>query len=681
MKNTPRVRLAIVGVSRDCFPVELTKQRLAKLVESCNDAKIEPFCVPDVIIENEQNAVKALEICDKMDANAAVVYLGNFGPEGPISIFAKKFTQAHGPVMLCAAAEESGSNLINGRGDALCGLLSAKLNCDLREVKVHIPRKPVGLPDELAQEIVHFQNVARVMLGLRDLKIVTFGPRPQDFFACNAPIQPLLKMGIEVEENSELDLLQAFEAIADNDSEVAITAKAMAEELGEGNTYPDLLPRLARLEVCLKRWALAHMGAKKYIIFANKCWPGFEKAFGMVPCYVNGRLAAQGMPVACEVDIYGALSEYICQLAGNSVATLLDINNSVPVDLLQGGGIPSYFKPNDCFMGFHCGNTAAGCMKNCKICYQLIMHRLMEPGKDPEITRGTLEGPLQPGEVTMFRLQPKIGSGLMSYLAEGSVLDIDPKSFGGIGIIWVPGFGRFYRNVMLERGFPHHGAFTFVHTAEVIFDAMQLLGVNDIGYPLTESSLYKNENPFSHKPVERKPAKSIKDTHTSTGGRTVQVEELTIEAFAPFGTFKSLINPEGNTFGTPPIQFFPDLLTLTMVGKDVLGISICRVEPRPAIVDVTEFHSSTGEANLPLDADILIHVAEPTPNDITPWDKIRVFRVPMGTCVVMKPGVWHHAPFVVNAKVANVLVLLPERTYANDCEVAQLDSDQQTHII
>ena len=55
----------------------------------------------------------------------------------------------------------------------------------------------------------NFQNVAKAMLGLRDLKAITFGPRPQDFYACNAPIEQLLALGIQVEVNSELDLLQA----------------------------------------------------------------------------------------------------------------------------------------------------------------------------------------------------------------------------------------------------------------------------------------------------------------------------------------------------------------------------------------------------------------------------------------------------------------------------------------
>jgi L-fucose isomerase and related proteins len=45
---------------------------------------------------------------------------------------------------------------------------------------------------------------------------------------------------------------------------------------------------------------------------------------------------ARGIPVACEVDIYGALSEYICACATELPVTILDINNTVPSDMLKG---------------------------------------------------------------------------------------------------------------------------------------------------------------------------------------------------------------------------------------------------------------------------------------------------------------------------------------------------------
>ena len=52
--------------------------------------------------------------------------------------------------------------------------------------------------------------------------------------------------------------------------------------------------------------------------------PAFQTQFGFVPCYVNSRLTAQGIPVSCEVDIYGALSELIGTVVSEDAVTLLE---------------------------------------------------------------------------------------------------------------------------------------------------------------------------------------------------------------------------------------------------------------------------------------------------------------------------------------------------------------------
>ena len=85
--------------------------------------------------------------------------------------------------------------------------------------------------------IAGFLPVARVILGLRKLKIFAFGPRPQDFLACNAPIKPLYDLGVEVMENSELDLYDIFLGAKGN-PKIKAVARDMAKELGQGWPTP-----------------------------------------------------------------------------------------------------------------------------------------------------------------------------------------------------------------------------------------------------------------------------------------------------------------------------------------------------------------------------------------------------------------------------------------------------------
>ena len=493
MTNIPKVHLGLVAVSRDCFPIELSRKRQLRVAQECRKAGLSVTRIPTVV-ENEKAALQALEEVRAKGVNALVIYLGNFGPEGPTTLLAQKFG---GPVMFAAAAEESGKNLVDGRGDAYCGMLNTSYNTGLRKLKVHVPEYPVGTPEEVARMAAEFVPVARILLGLRKLKIFAFGPRPQDFLACNAPIKPLYDLGVEVMENSELDLYDIFLQAAGHRRVKAVAAD-MARELGAGNAYPDLLVKLAQFEVALLQFMEANLGASEYGVFADKCWPSFEKYFGFVPCYVNSRLAARGIPVACEVDIYGALSEYICTCATELPATILDINNTVPYDMIAGArkALKGY-KPTDLFMGFHCGNTPAPCMVAPEMRYQLIMHRLMEPGKEPAITRGTLEGRIRTGGVTIFRLQSTADTVLRSYMAEGEVLDVDPRSFGGIGVIGIKEMGRFYRHVLVGKRFPHHTAVAFAPAGKTLWAAMRALGVEDVSFNRPAGMLYAEENPFA----------------------------------------------------------------------------------------------------------------------------------------------------------------------------------------
>ena len=161
--------------------------------------------------------------------------------------------------------------------------------------------------------------------------------------------------------------------------------------------------------------------------------------------------------------------------------------------------------------------------------------------------------------------------------------------------------------------------------------------------------------------------------------RKVKVQELS-EKFSAFGRYAKLLNPAGQHLGASPIRFYRDMLPLNLGGTHLPLFSICQVEKRPLVVDVTEYHSATGEGILPLDADVLIHVAPAGPPGPPPLDQVEVFRVPCGTMVALNPGVWHHAPLVVGAKSASVVIVLPERTYANDCVVFEIPKAEQVKI-
>ena len=129
--------------------------------------------------------------------------------------------------------------------------------------------------------------------------------------------------------------------------------------------------------------------------------------------------------------------------------------------------------------------------------FQRIMKRSLEPDTEPNITRGTLEGDIVPGDITFFRLQGAADCKLQSYIAQGEVLPVATRSFGGIGVFAIPEMKRFYRHVLVAKHYPHHGAVGFAHVGKVLFEAMKLMGVPDIAFNQPKGMLYKDENPFA----------------------------------------------------------------------------------------------------------------------------------------------------------------------------------------
>ncbi len=493
MNNIPKMKVGIVAVSRDCFPESLSVNRRKALVDAYA-AKYDAADIyecPVCIVESEIHMVQALEDIKKAGCNALCVYLGNFGPEISETLLAKHF---EGPKMFVAAAEESQNDLLDGRGDAYCGMLNASYNLKLRNVGAYIPEYPVGDAQDCADMIHEFLPVARAVYGLSKLKIISFGPRPMNFLACNAPVKQLYNIGVEIEENSELDLFEAFHK-HDGDERIPSVVADMEAELGAGNKKPEVLAKLAQYELTLLDWVEEHKGYREYVAIAGKCWPAFQTQFGFVPCYVNSRLTGRGIPVSCEVDIYGVLSEFIGTCVSEDAVTLLDINNSVPKDMYKEAIEGKFdYTHKDTFMGFHCGNTCSSKLCTHEMKYQKIMARSLPV----EVTNGTLEGDLIPGDITFYRLQSTADNKLRAYVAQGEVLPVATKSFGGIGVFAIKEMGRFYRHVLIEKNYPHHGAVAFGHYGKALFEVFKYIGVpmEDINYNQPASLPYPTENPF-----------------------------------------------------------------------------------------------------------------------------------------------------------------------------------------
>lgn len=154
---------------------------------------------------------------------------------------------------------------------------------------------------------------------------------------------------------------------------------------------------------------------------------------------------------------------------------------------------------------------------------------------------------------------------------------------------------------------------------------------------------------------------------------------MTRDAFAPFGEFYDMANPDGYALCGAIHKFYPDRLTTTCAGRLAFSPLVVK-KPENTVITQQEYHNTTEELILPLDDDIIVHVA-PASGGAVVTEHAKAFLVPKNTLIKLKAAIWHLAPLPATKDQVTALIILPECTYANDCTVVDLCADEQFEIV
>ena len=157
--------------------------------------------------------------------------------------------------------------------------------------------------------------------------------------------------------------------------------------------------------------------------------------------------------------------------------------------------------------------------------------------------------------------------------------------------------------------------------------------------------------------------------------RTIKVEALTKEAFAPFGQYYTMDTPDGYPLSGEIHRFFPDRV-VAYQGQNVAFSPILVKKPEIMKITQSEYHTTTCEMIMPLNDDMILHVAPPSAGKPLP-EYTHAFLVPRHTLIKMNACVWHLAPLPANVDELCAMIVLPECTYMNDCKVVDLAADEQ----
>lgn len=161
--------------------------------------------------------------------------------------------------------------------------------------------------------------------------------------------------------------------------------------------------------------------------------------------------------------------------------------------------------------------------------------------------------------------------------------------------------------------------------------------------------------------------------------RTIKAVPISNENFAPFGQFYTMDAPKGHALCGELHQFFPDRLNADSNHR--VGYSPILVnKPEKMIITQQEYHTTTWEMIMPLNDDMILHVA-PASAGTPVTEQAQAFIVPKHTLVKMNAAIWHLAPLPAKEKQLRAMIILPECTYANDCTVVDLTPEQQFEIV
>lgn len=158
--------------------------------------------------------------------------------------------------------------------------------------------------------------------------------------------------------------------------------------------------------------------------------------------------------------------------------------------------------------------------------------------------------------------------------------------------------------------------------------------------------------------------------------RKIYAKQLTYDNFREFGEFYDMVNPQGNHLD----DFYPDHVLAANGSSMPMAFSSYVVRKVPEmIVTKAEYHDEACEIMMPIDGDIIFHVAPPS-KEIVP-EKTEAFFVPRGVLVKLNAGVWHQESFAAGEEDVHILIVLPQRTYKKDCTLVPYEKADWTEIV
>jgi L-fucose isomerase-like protein len=379
--------------------------------------------------------------------NALFIPHCNFGSEHSCA----KVARALGvPVLLWGPRDEA--PLVDGSRlrDTQCGLFAT--GKVLRRMRVPFTYLPnCRTEDELfTRGLKTFLAAANVIKEVRSARILQIDTRPGDFWTMMVNEGELLeRFGVQVFPINMIELVDRVRAlIASGDKEVDAVIKLINEKM-EVCVDADSVRKVACLKTAMKYYAEEN----RCNAIAIQCWDALQQALKLMPCCANALLTDEGIPVACETDIHGAVTSIMAQAAGMGKTPSFFVDWSVRHPTNDNGELLQ-----------HCGPWPISLAKD--------KAKLDRPFAFPDHCPGSVVAELKHGELSLLRFDGDNGEyGMLM----GTAKTIEgPKTQGTYVWIEVPSWPK-VESMIVKGPYVHHAVGIHGNILPVIYEALPYL--------------------------------------------------------------------------------------------------------------------------------------------------------------------------------------------------------------
>jgi len=458
MANKRKMTMGLVVGNRGFFPDHLAKSGREEMVQVLQKAGMDVIALGAEqskygAVETHEEANRCAELFRSKAAaiDGVIVTLPNFGDERAIAD-TMRLSRLTVPILVQATPDTPAKMGITHRRDSFCGKMSACNNLRQYGIPYSLTSLHTEAPDspEFAKDLEWFAQVCRVAKGLRGLRVGAIGARPAAFNTVRYSEKLLEANGISVETLDLSEVLGRISRMKDTDDRAVAKLRSI-EKYVSTNAVPEAaLLKMAKLGAVVDDW----MKAADVEISAVQCWTSLEENLGVVPCTVMSMMSDSLLSSACEVDVCGVIGMHALQLASETPSALLDWNNNYGDD------------PNKAVC-FHCSNLPKHFFKDVRMDFQEIIAGTV--GKDN--TFGTCVGRVKSGPMSFARFSTDDVNGrIRGYTGSGRFTDDPLETFGGAGVVEIPGLQKLLRYIC-EQGFEHHVAANFSTVASAVEEA------------------------------------------------------------------------------------------------------------------------------------------------------------------------------------------------------------------